>query len=200
MHQFPGGGCGVPTIVDHYLIQSAPLIHGVVVLDITRPDRPVEVSRLTLSDTLNAHWTGWNARTGRLAATGYLPGDTRLYLLKLDLATGKVSVDGDFKDASGKGRLLLPGALVAARMDRRRGPARGRLLTLTHDPAPLGSPIECGVAALQHGWSGRTESSGRGGGSTDDGAGLGAPEAASASDPKPCAGSDKGHRLRGGGW
>lgn len=102
VHQFPGGGCGVPTIVDHYLIQSVPMIHGVVVLDISRPDRPVEVSRLTLSDTLNAHWTGWNARTGRLAVTGYLPGDTRLYLLKLDLATGRVSVDGDFKDASGK--------------------------------------------------------------------------------------------------
>jgi hypothetical protein len=73
VHQFPGGGCGVPTIVDNYLIQSVPLIHGVVVLDIRRSDRPVEVSRLTVSDTLNAHWTGWDARTGRLALTGYLP-------------------------------------------------------------------------------------------------------------------------------
>jgi hypothetical protein len=92
VHQFPGGGCGVPTVVEHYLIQSVPLVHGVVVLDISQPDRPVEASRLTVSDTL----------TGRVALTGYLPGDTRFYLLKLDRATGKVSVDTDFKDLSGK--------------------------------------------------------------------------------------------------
>ena len=101
VHQFPGGGCGVPTIVDRYLIQSVPLIHGVVVLDISRPDRPIELSRLTLSNTLNAHWTSWDARTGRLAVTGYLPGDTRFYLLKLDRMTGKVSVDTAFHDESG---------------------------------------------------------------------------------------------------
>lgn len=43
-------------------------------------------------------------RCGRIhcRVTGYLPGDTRLYLLKLDRATGKVSLDGDFKDAPGK--------------------------------------------------------------------------------------------------
>ncbi|WP_332769583.1 hypothetical protein [Phenylobacterium sp.] len=102
VHQFPGGGCGVPTIVDNYLIQSVPNIHGVVVLDIRRPDRPVEVSRLSVSDTLNAHWTGWDARTGRLALTGYPPGDTRFYLLKLDRETGQVALDQAFKDKSGK--------------------------------------------------------------------------------------------------
>jgi hypothetical protein len=110
VHQFPGGGCGVPTIVGHYLVQSVPSIHGVVVLDIRRPERPVEVSRLTLSNTLNAHWTGWDARTERLAVTGYLPGDTRFYLLKLDRTTGKVSVDTAFRDASG-----APGFAFTAR-------------------------------------------------------------------------------------
>jgi hypothetical protein len=74
----------------------------VVVLDISHPDQPVEVSRLTVSDTLNAHWTGWDARTSRLALTGYLPGDTRFYLLKLDRVTGKVTLDREFKDKSGK--------------------------------------------------------------------------------------------------
>ena len=110
VHQFPGGGCGVPTIVGDYLIQSVPLIHGVVVLDISRPDHPVEVSRLTLSDTLNAHWTGWDASAGRLAVTGYPPGDTRFYLLKLDRTNGKVSVDTAFHDESG-----APGFAFGAR-------------------------------------------------------------------------------------
>ena len=110
VHQFPGAGCGVPTIVGRYLIQSVPLIHGVVVLDIGRPDRPVEVSRLTLSETLNAHWTGWNERTGRLAVTGYPPGDSRLYLLKLDQKTGRVSLDTAFRDEAGQ-----PGFAFTAR-------------------------------------------------------------------------------------
>ena len=42
--------CGVPTIVGHYLIQSVPLTHGLIVVDIANGRKPVEVSRLKLSD------------------------------------------------------------------------------------------------------------------------------------------------------
>jgi hypothetical protein len=34
VYSFPGSFCGVPTIVGHFLIQSVPVIHGVIVLDI----------------------------------------------------------------------------------------------------------------------------------------------------------------------
>ena len=34
VYTFPGSFCGVPTIVGHYLIQSVPLVHGVIALDI----------------------------------------------------------------------------------------------------------------------------------------------------------------------
>ncbi len=99
VYTFPGSFCGVPTIVGHYLVQSVPLIHGLIVLDIADGKNPVEVSRLSLSDDYFSHWTGWDAKTERLVVTGPQP---RLYLLKMDQTTGALSIDNAFHDAQGK--------------------------------------------------------------------------------------------------
>jgi hypothetical protein len=99
VYTFPGNWCGVPTIVGHYLIQSVPATHGLIVLDITNPAKPIEVSRLKLNDTYEPHWTGWDAKTQRLVVTGSEP---RLYLLKLDLEKGTIAMDDAFHDANGK--------------------------------------------------------------------------------------------------
>ena len=98
VYTFPGDWCGVPTIVGHYLIQSVPAIHGLIVLDITYGAKPVEVARLTMSDTFEPHWTGWDAKTKRLVVTGSEP---RLYMLKLDEQTGAVAMDDAFRGADG---------------------------------------------------------------------------------------------------
>jgi hypothetical protein len=99
VHTFPGNWCGVPTIVGNFLIQSVPAIHGLIALDISNPERPKEVSRLSLSDDFRAHWTGWDAKTRRLVTTG---SENRLFLVKLDTETGILSVDESFKDDNGK--------------------------------------------------------------------------------------------------
>ncbi len=99
VYAFPGNWCGVPTIVGHYLIQSVPAIPGLIVLDIANGAKPVEVSRLKISDTFKPHWTGWDAKTQRVVVTGR---DPRLFLLKFDQATGALSVDDSFHDADGK--------------------------------------------------------------------------------------------------
>jgi hypothetical protein len=98
VYTFPGNWCGVPTIVGHYLVQSAGAIHGLIVLDITNGARPVEVSRLKLSDTYRPHWTGWDAKTQRLVVTG---SESRLFMLKLDQATGALTMDDTFHDSEG---------------------------------------------------------------------------------------------------
>ncbi|MDB6010926.1 MAG: hypothetical protein JWL65_3176 [Gammaproteobacteria bacterium] len=83
VHVFPGSNCGVPTIVGHYLIQSVPTTHGLIVLDLSNPSKPVEVSRLKIDDVFVPHWTGWDTKALRLAVTGY--GDEhRLFMSKLD--------------------------------------------------------------------------------------------------------------------
>lgn len=101
VHQFPGSWCGVPTIVGRFLVQSVPAIHGFVVLDLANGDRPVEVSRLTITDKFDAHWTAWDPRTGRLVVTSGQAGD-RMYLLKLDAKMGALSIDDAFRDSDGK--------------------------------------------------------------------------------------------------
>ncbi len=106
VHLFPGSFCGVPTIVGHYLIQTVPVTHGLIVLDIANPEKPVEVSRLKLGDDYNPHWTSWDARTQRLAVTpsdfGIVLSADRLFLLKLDQATGVLTFDEQFRDTDGK--------------------------------------------------------------------------------------------------
>lgn len=99
VHTFPGNWCGVPTIVGNYFIQSVPAINGLISLDISNPENPREVSRLSLSDNYRAHWTSWDAKTQRLVSTG---SGNRVYLVKLDTRTGALAVDEAFKDENGK--------------------------------------------------------------------------------------------------
>jgi hypothetical protein len=99
VHTFPGNWCGVPTIVGHYLIQSVPETHGLIVLDIANAGKPAEVSRLKLTDTYEPHWTGWDSKTQRLVVTG---SESRLYLIKFDQNTGALTMDDTFHDADGK--------------------------------------------------------------------------------------------------
>ena len=101
VHQFPGSWCGVPTIAGHYLVQSVPDIHGFIVLDIANGAAPVEVSRLTIDAQFDPHWTGWDASTGRIVVNSKTPGE-RLYLLKLNPASGALTIDNAFRDADGK--------------------------------------------------------------------------------------------------
>jgi hypothetical protein len=101
VHQFPGTFCGVPTIVGHYLVQSVESIGGFVVLDISNGAHPIEVSRLTVAAGYASHWTASDPSTGRIVITSGKSGD-RLSLLKLDSASGKLTIDDSFRDSDGK--------------------------------------------------------------------------------------------------
>ena len=101
VHKFPGDFCGVPTIVGRYLVQSVPSIHGFAVLDIADPDNVREVSRLVIDEKFSPHWTAWSDRTQRLVVTSGKAGD-RMYLLKLDAASGTLTIDETFRDTDGK--------------------------------------------------------------------------------------------------
>jgi len=97
--QFPGSFCGVPSIVSHYLIQSVPILHAIVVLDIKEGSHPFEVGRLVLDRTIRPHWTGYDGKTQRLAVTGY--GEDRLFMLTFNPETGALAVDRAFHDDKG---------------------------------------------------------------------------------------------------
>lgn len=97
--QFPGSFCGVPSIVSHYVIQSVPILHAIVVVDIKNGAHPVEVARVVLDPAIFPHWTGYDASTHRLAVTGYR--EDRLFMLKFDPDTGALAIDAAFHDDRG---------------------------------------------------------------------------------------------------
>lgn len=109
VYTFPGTWCGVPTFSGHYLVQSVPDIHGFVVLDMSDGAHPKEVSRLVISPAYESHWTGLDRVTGRIVITSGRDGD-RTYLLKLDPATGALSIDTAFRGEDGQ-----PGFSFASR-------------------------------------------------------------------------------------
>ena len=109
VYTFPGSWCGVPTFAGHYLVESVPDIHGYIVLDMSDGLHPREASRLVISPDYAAHWTGLDRKTGRIVITSERAGD-RTYLLKLDPATGALSIDTAFRGEDG-----LPGFSFAER-------------------------------------------------------------------------------------
>ena len=101
VHGFPGGGehsmCAVPVVYGKYWIQTVGDTNGLIVLDVSDPAKPKEVSRLSLPMKFHMpHWIGADRANGRIAVTGGR--DSWLAMLKFDEATGLLSLDGSFGD------------------------------------------------------------------------------------------------------
>ena len=105
VHAFPSGPkdhdmCAVPIVYGKYWIQTAGAINGLVVLDVSDPQRPVEVSRLSLGHDYHApHWVAADRASGRIAVTGMQ--DSWLAMLKFDERTGRLSMDEAFGNGGG---------------------------------------------------------------------------------------------------
>ena len=105
VHAFPSGPadhdmCAVPLVMGKYWIQTVGAINGLIVLDTSDPDKPVEVSRLTLPHGFHVpHWIAADRNSGRIAVTGMH--DSWLAMLKFDEATGRLSLDDKFGSGGG---------------------------------------------------------------------------------------------------
>lgn len=102
VHAFPGGTgehdmCAVPVVYGKYWIQTVGSINGLVVLDVSDPAKPQEVSRLTLPPAFHMpHWAAADRANGRIVVTGAEGG--WLLMLNFDEKTGQLSVDEKFGD------------------------------------------------------------------------------------------------------
>lgn len=105
VHAFPSGPadhdmCAVPLVYGKYWIQTVGNINGLIVLDASEPDRPVEVSRLSLPHGFHApHWIAADRKSGRVVVTGMH--DSWLAMLKFDEHTGRLSIDESFGTGGG---------------------------------------------------------------------------------------------------
>ncbi len=96
VHDFGGGGCALPMVVGNYWVQTVPDAHALVVLDVSVPSKPREVSRLVLGDEFKPHWIAAEPNGRRIVMTGYGP---RVMLFSMDPATGALALDDSFRDA-----------------------------------------------------------------------------------------------------
>lgn len=105
VHGFPSGPaehdmCAVPLVYGKYWIQTVGNINGLIVLDASDPDRPVEVSRLSMPHRFHVpHWIAADRKTGRVVVTGMH--DSWLVMLKFDERTGQLSIDQSFGEGGG---------------------------------------------------------------------------------------------------
>ena len=105
VHAFPSGPgdhdmCAVPLVIGKYWIQTVGSINGLVVLDTSDPDKPVEVSRLTLPHGFHVpHWIAADRNSDRIAVTGMM--DSWLAILRFDEATGQLALDERFGTGGG---------------------------------------------------------------------------------------------------
>ena len=99
VRSFKGQYCGVPILTGNYWLQPVPDEHGIVSLDITDPENPKEISRVTLADDEGPHWAAIDPSGTRIVlnSSGYVKGH-RLWLVNLDRTTGKLSLDENFRD------------------------------------------------------------------------------------------------------
>ena len=71
-----------------------------VVVDLSAPGGPKEVSRVVLNGEILPHWTAYDPREHRLAVSGF--GESRFFLLNFDPDTGKVAIDRAVHDRAGQ--------------------------------------------------------------------------------------------------
>jgi hypothetical protein len=99
VHAFEGKNCGVPIRTGNFWLQSVPDAHAVVVLDITDPEHPREVSRVTLGADEQPHWMAIDSAGRRVVVnSGGTSKGNRLFVLNFDPAGGRLAIDGRFRD------------------------------------------------------------------------------------------------------
>jgi hypothetical protein len=98
VYRFEGELCAVPLAIGHWWVQTVPEAHAVVVLDITDPEHPREVSRLTLDDQQAPHWIALESGGRRIVINSGERGEHRVFLANFDSQTGALTLDGKFRD------------------------------------------------------------------------------------------------------
>jgi len=91
--------CAIPVIAGHYYLVTVPAWHAVVSLDISDPSHPREVSRLVLGPTDVPHWISLEPNHQRVVITGYGSLERRVMMATFDERTGRLALDGRFRDA-----------------------------------------------------------------------------------------------------
>lgn len=129
VYGFEGGEiCGLPHRTENYWLQSLtsmsdPSVNAIIVLDISDPLHPIEVSRLSMGAGFAPHWLSPDVTGTRIVLTGngeHL--SRRVMMLDFDAGTATLSLDQNF----GEGDEFGPGFMLDRQVwpHGETGPAR----------------------------------------------------------------------------
>lgn len=93
VYRFAGQDCAVPVVIGKYWLQTVPAEQAVVVLDVSDPAVPKEVSRYAFTGNVRPHWLGNDASGRRIVVNSGSKKDAALHLLIFDPSTGRLSRD-----------------------------------------------------------------------------------------------------------
>ncbi len=99
VHHEDHSGCATPVVVGNYWVQANAATHSVFSLDVRDPTNVRNVSSVTFDDRQRPHWL---ATDGSRIVVVNEPGPTaerRMWMLKIDRATGRLALDSAFRDA-----------------------------------------------------------------------------------------------------
>jgi hypothetical protein len=105
IHAFEGTNCALPVVAGHFWIQTVPRIHGLISLDVSDLDSPVEVSRLSLGAADETHWISLEPNGERIVVTGSGTLINRVVIVRVNRNTGKLTLDEAFHEKGSR----LPG-------------------------------------------------------------------------------------------
>lgn len=103
VHAFPGSltpgeECAVPVVYGDYWIQTTAALPGLIALDVSDPEAPVEASRLVLDERYRMpHWIAADRTSGRLVVTGM--DASWVLVVAIHPETGVLSIDETFRDS-----------------------------------------------------------------------------------------------------
>jgi hypothetical protein len=93
-----GLGCGVPLVIGKYWLMPVAYASTIVVLDISDPRQPREVSRLNFADKFDPHWVTLDPRSDRVVVSGQGDQQQRVYVASFSQSKGELTLDEKFRD------------------------------------------------------------------------------------------------------
>ena len=83
-------------VIGDFWVQTVPTIDSLVVLDVSDPKQPTQVSTLRLGEDFRPHWLSASPDGRRLVTTGYGAMASRVLVVNFDPNSGSLELDRRF--------------------------------------------------------------------------------------------------------
>lgn len=115
------GACGIPVRHQKFWLQPVGALNAVVVLDISDPDAPRELSRLRTPRDFVPHWLSKDPLTNRFVLGAEVGDEKGFFILRFDEETGTLVYDTRFRGKDGSS-FLSPNRKGYISLNRREWP------------------------------------------------------------------------------